>query len=909
MTVGSAWPGQGRTGDGVPAERRPSTPPRTQEPVHRPADRGATRHREAVLGALLVGMTLAAYLPALHAGFVFDDSEYVTENDTLRTIVGLGHIWLTPQALPQYYPLTFTSFWVEYHLWGLAPVGYHAVNILLHALNAVLVWRILRRMRLPGAWIAAAIFALHPVHVESVAWVAERKNVLSGLFSLATLLVLLPWMIGERRELPWRSYVLAVLCFVAALLSKTVTCTLPVALFLLVWWARGTIDRGVLWRLAPLCVLGLAMAWMTVAVERSDAAVAATVSALSLLERGLVAGRAFWFYPQLLLWPYPLAVIYPRWEVDAHVWWQYLFPAAAAVVIRALFAMRRRIGNGPLVAVLLYGIFLGPTSGVFTVAFMRFAFVADHFAYLPSIPLIALATALGVPWLRRRGAAARWLIPAVCTAALASLGALTAWQCTIYRDPRTLWADTLSKTPASWVAHNNLGALLTQDGRTTEGITHLTEALRLNPEFAEAHNNLGTALQALGRLDEAGAQYAEALRLQPFNWEATNNLGTVLQAEGRLDEAMAQYAEALRLRPTHAKALNNVASILQARGAIAEAVAQYERVLQSNPDQAEAHNNLATALAVQGQHAAAAAECRTALRLKPDYPEAHYNLGISLHAQGQTEDAIAQFREALRLRPAYPEAHNNLGKALAAQGLLDEAIVEYSQAVQAKPDFSEAHNNLANALRLHGALDDAIRHYLEALRLRPTYPEAHNNYGSALAAQGQPDAAIAQFMEALRLKPDYAEAHYNLATVLLAERRLDEATAHFVTALQLRPDDAATHNNLGYVLFEQGQVAEAIAEYERALRIDDRFPEAHTNLATALAAAGQTAAAVAHYEAALRLKPDHAAAHHGLGLLLVQIGPPDRAIAELEAAARLDPGDGDARRQLELLQDAQRHGL
>jgi tetratricopeptide (TPR) repeat protein len=833
---------------------------------------------QAVGGAfLLAAITIIAYLPALHAGFVFDDSGYVTENESLRTLAGLGRIWTAPQHAGEvYYPLTFTSLWLDYHLWGLQPFGYHCVNICLHALTAVMLWYLLRRLRVPAAWMAAAIFAVHPIHVESVAWVTERKNVLSGVFGLAALVVFLGREGGAPRALPWRAYLTASLLFIASLLAKSVTLTLPVVLVLLLWWEHGRIATRTLWWLAPLVLISLAEAAVTVLLERyhglehSYGHAVGSQLEMSLVERALVAGRAFWFYLHTLLWPHPLAVIYPRWTIDAQVWWQYLFLVAAAAVIVGLFVARHRIGAGPVVAALCYAILLAPTSGFFNIAFMRFSFVSDHFAYLPSIPLIALATAGGAAGLRCLGSSVRSVAPMLCVPLLAVLAALTAWQCGVYRDPRTLWADTLAKNPECWLAHNNLGAIFNQERNAAAAVAQFEAALQLKPDFAEARNNLGIALQAQGRLDEARAQYVEALRLQPNNVEAYNNLGIALQAQGQIAEAMAQYTEALRLEPAHVKAIMNIGTLFQAQGNLDAAIAQYRRALDLRPDYAEAHNNLGAALQIEGRTAEAIEEARRAIASQPDYPEAHYNLGRALSAQGRTADAISEYREAVRLRPAYVDAHNSIGIALAEQG-----------------NFAEA-----------------IAHYAQALHLKPDDPEAHNNIGNALWAQQRQAEAIAHYEQALQLKPDYPEAHYNLATVLLSEHRLDEAKAQFVAALDQKPDYAAAHGNLGYLLFEQGHSAEAIAEYEQALRLKPDYPEAHTNLGVALAATGQPTQAVAHYEAALRLKPDHAPARRHLALALAQQGHAEQAIAELEAALRFNPNDGEAREQLRQLQSA-----
>ncbi len=344
--------------------------------------------------ALIILLTVVAYLPALRGGFIWDDDSYVTQNPALRSLAGLVAIWLKPGATYQYYPLVFTSFWAEYHLWGLQPFGYHLVNVFLHAVNAVLLWRVLRRLEVAGAWWIAAIFALHPVNVESVAWVTERKNTLSGLFYLLAALAWLrfrPLTAKVTARAPdWRYYWLAFGFIVCALFSKTVTLSLPAVLLLLIWWKTGRLEKRDALTLTPWFVLGAASGFMTRWMEQQLVRGGAEWD-LSFVQRCLLAGRALWFYAGKLFWPAHLTFIYPRWEIDAGAAWQYSFPLGIAAVLVALWFFRARIGKGPLAAVLFFGITLAPALGFANVYPFRYSYVADHFQYLASIGLIALA--------------------------------------------------------------------------------------------------------------------------------------------------------------------------------------------------------------------------------------------------------------------------------------------------------------------------------------------------------------------------------------------------------------------------------------------------------------------------------------------------------------------------------------
>lgn len=338
---------------------------------------------------ILVVLTCIAYIPAMRAGFIWDDDNYVTQNRMLRSTAGLWSIWTDPRSTPQYYPLVHTTYWCEFQAWGLWPPGYHLVNILLHASNAVLIWLILRKLEVPAPWMAAAVFALHPVHVESVAWITERKNVLSGFFSLAATIAFLQFAESsyDRRSCNsqrWGYYVLTLVLFVAALLSKTVAVTLPAALLLITCWRKGRISVENLLHLLPMFGIAVPFALLTIWLERYHVGATGADWQLTLIERGLIAGRAFWFYAGKLIWPHPLIFIYPRWQISGSMWWQHLYPLSAVGVIILLAVRRKQIGSGPLVAVLLFAGILFPALGFFNTFPMRYSFVADHFQYIAS---------------------------------------------------------------------------------------------------------------------------------------------------------------------------------------------------------------------------------------------------------------------------------------------------------------------------------------------------------------------------------------------------------------------------------------------------------------------------------------------------------------------------------------------
>ena len=342
-------------------------------------------------GLILLLAPFVLYSPLFDAGYIWDDNALVTDNLNLRSLHGLWRIWFVPGATPQYYPATYSSFWLEYQFWGLNPVASHFVNVLLHSLNAIVLWRLLRFLGVPGAWLAAALFALHPVYVESVAWISERKNVLSGLLYLTSAWMFLRYALGTRVG-RWL-YAGSLSLFMLALFAKTITCSLPAVLVILIWWKRGEVDRRIWLTLLPFFIVGAALGLYTVWIEKHFVGAQGVDWDLSWVERCLIAGRALWFYAGKLFWPENLTFIYPRWVIDVRDWFQYLYPVAVVTLVAGLWFARGRIGRGPVAAVLIFCGTLVPALGFFDVYPMRYSFVADHFQYLASIGLLVLFAA------------------------------------------------------------------------------------------------------------------------------------------------------------------------------------------------------------------------------------------------------------------------------------------------------------------------------------------------------------------------------------------------------------------------------------------------------------------------------------------------------------------------------------
>ena len=511
----------------------------------------------------LVALVLLAYRPALRAGFIWDDGAHITKPE-LRSVEGLGRIWTEIGATQQYYPALHSAFWLEHRLWGSNPKGYHWINVAQHALAAALLLVLLRRLEVRGAGLAAAVFALHPVHVESVAWISEQKNTLSTVFYLAAAIAYLRFDAGRGRG----AYVLALSFFVLALASKTVTATLPAALLVVLWWRRGSLS----WRrdvvpLVPWFLLALAAGGLTAWIERKVIGAEGAAFELTFLQRVLLAGHVVWFYVGKLIWPAQLTFIYPRWSIESGRLADWV-PLLALVGLIAWLWWQRGRARGPLAVVLLFGGTLFPVLGFFNVYPFQYSFVADHFQYLASIAVIAAGSSALVMVIRPSSRMRQFAVVPIVVA----LAIQTFVQSQLYSDDRTLFGATLVRNPEAWMAHNNFAqTLMTAGGDRARAIEHLQHALALRPTYPEALNNLGLALSQSGRPAEGVEFIQKALGLKPSLSEAHNNYGIALAALGRSDEAVAAFRRAAALNPSVPNIHENLGKLLQHLGRSDEA--------------------------------------------------------------------------------------------------------------------------------------------------------------------------------------------------------------------------------------------------------------------------------------------------------------------------------------------------
>lgn len=482
------------------------------------------RPKSQVPGIALVLLALAAYAPALNGDFLWDDTDFVTENATLRSLEGLKNIWIHPRSNLQYFPLTFTSFWIEYHLWGLKSFWYHLNNVLLHGLNGWLLWRLLRRWRVAGAWFAAALFVLHPTHVESVAWITERKDVLSGFFAL---LALLSWF-DRAKDKEWKSLAVALVWFACSLLSKTSTTPLPGVMLLGAWWQNGRSSRRDLARSIPFFLLSLAIGLFHVWNEQRNFSYVREELSFPLLKRYLIAGRALWFYAGKALWPSALTSIYSLWKIEPGSTIPYFFPLFAALAMLSPWLLRNRFGRGPLTAALAFAIMLSPVLGFFSFAWFRLSYVGDHLQYPAGVALTVLFASAIVRTTNRIIRSAAWKIVCI-SAALGMLGCDTFIEARNYQNAETFWRGNVATNSDSWMGWYNLGKVFDERGDLSEAQRLYGESARIRPDFLDAHVNLGAVLAQQGRLDEAIIQFRIALSIRPDSENARRNLETALE--------------------------------------------------------------------------------------------------------------------------------------------------------------------------------------------------------------------------------------------------------------------------------------------------------------------------------------------------------------------------------------------
>jgi tetratricopeptide (TPR) repeat protein len=508
---------------------------------------------------LVIALVIFIYWPAVNGGFVLDDEGLLSEYTIFRTPDGLYRIWFTTDA-PDYWPLTYTGFWIEWHLFEKHTTGYHVVNIALHIAAVLLLWAVLRKLRIPGAYLGALLFAVHPVNVQSVAWIIQLKNTLAMVWYFASIWLYLTsedrYSVARTESSPDprlltsdRWYCLSLLAFILAALSKGSVATLPAILLTIIWWQRGITKRDLV-RIAPF--FALALAFIAVNIWFQAHANTQAIRHATPLQRILGAGAVIWFYLYKGLAPFDLAIVYPSWDIDPAnlLWWLPLL-AAGAVTILLWRARQTRFGHPLLFAWGYFCIALVPVMGLTDVGFMRFSLVSDHYQHIAIIAVTALAGATICVLRKEVAEVLRDAVFVLAAAVVALLAVLAHHQASLYRDAITYYQAALKKNPDSWLLHGNLGDAMVLEHKYREAIPELREALRINPDCDDAHHYLAIALGITGHWDEAIEHYERAIELRPRHWAVRRELTDFLFSIGRHQAAIAEAERALEAARSH----------------------------------------------------------------------------------------------------------------------------------------------------------------------------------------------------------------------------------------------------------------------------------------------------------------------------------------------------------------------
>ena len=557
--------------------------------------------RAAWIGAaIFVALVFVIYLPALSAGFIWDDDDHVTANPCIVGPLGLEQIWTTNNA--RYYPLVLTTFWAEHAVWGLQPALFHLVNILTQGACAVVLWRVLKNLGIPGAHWGAALWAVHPVQVETVAWVTELKNIQSGFFYLLSILFFVRCLRSKDKNPPAAgSYIWSLVFAALALASKSSTVVLPLVLGLVAWWVEGRMTWRTSLRILPVLLMSAAAAIMALYTVDLQGVNQDTRWIRTWPERFITAGNVFWFYLGKLVWPHPLIFIYPRWNLYPERWTSYLPLFLAIALLAVAWWKRMSWGRGLFFALAYFVVALLPVLGLVEHYFLRYSFVADHLQYLASMGPLALAGA-AIPFLRQKFLSQRMAqaIPfeLILVVILAVISTLRVWA---YHDNETLWTDTVSRNPSCWMAYNNLGTLCLDRGQVEQAQADFNRAIAIDSTLAEPYYNRGLASVRVGEMDDAVVDFRRAIARDPNHGNAHYNLGNVFLTAHRPAEAAAEFCRVVALNPQSVQGHNNLGVALMRQHDFNGASTQFEQALQIDPNYGEARENLAALKAAQAR--------------------------------------------------------------------------------------------------------------------------------------------------------------------------------------------------------------------------------------------------------------------------------------------------------------------
>ncbi|MDM8551656.1 tetratricopeptide repeat protein [Desulfobacterales bacterium HSG2] len=791
---------------------------------------------------------LIVYWQVRHYEFVsFDDVMYVTENRHVRA-------GLTPESVSwafnftdkegtYWQPLTWLSHMLDCHLYGLNAGMHHWTSLMIHIANSLLLFFVFRRMtgEIRKSAFMAALFALHPLNVDSVAWVAERKNVLSTFFWILTMLA----YVRYTEQTGLSRYIQLVSAFSLGLMTKPMLVTLPFALLLLDYWPLGRLSvvscqssvvscqssvvsrqSSVLLEKIPLFVLSaVSVGISSLSLQHYDNVTSTHFAPMTLrIENALVSYIA---YLWKMIWPRNLSVYYPYPETVPV--WQTL--GAVILLVGISLLIIRKLRQMPYLTTgwLWYLGTLVPVSGLMQTGL--WPAMADRWAYIPLIGIFAMI-AWGVPQalanltsaqIGKRQSAKKGLV-IISTAVILILMTVSRMQVRHWADSITLFRHAIDVTSDNYVAHNHLGGALAARGKFDEAITHYSESLRINPGYLRALNNLGLVLAKQDKTDEAISLYSRILQTNPAYMPAHINMGLALSKQNRITEAIGHYSQALDLEPDHFLAHKNMGILLLNIGKYEKGIIHFQEALRAMPNHADvhhhlarAHNNLGIDFANQGKTGEAIRHFSKALRSDATYAEAYYNMGVALANQGRTGEAIRYYSEALALTPDDAEIHNNMGVALLGMGNIRDATRHFQNALQKNPDHAEARGNLKKALTAQENFDKAVTIIQEKLEIAPENPELYHELGNLYRKHGQTDAATEQYQKALSVRPDFADSLHSLAIMYAMKGKYDQAISLLKKETELRPDHAETYYSVASIYARQNKTEQSVNWLKKAI--------------------------------------------------------------------------------------------
>jgi len=720
------------------------------------------KHSHIIQIAIIIILCAIIYVPSLQNGFIWDDNHYVYKNPLVQRMDGLKRIWFRRET-PQYYPIVFTTFWTEHKLWGLNPFGYHFVNMLLHMTNALLLFQVIRKIYPRGAFPVALLFAIHPIQVETVAWISELKNLLSLCFFLLAMLSYLQFDLSKK----FTHYLRTLGLFVCALLSKSISVCFVFVPIIYKWWRNGKISWREIRVSMPFFFIGLLSGVNTIYWEMHKVGAKGHEFGLTFLERLILAGRILLFYPYKICFPFEFIFFYPRWEVDVTQWWQWVFLVISIMVFLSFFYLRNTIGRGAFALSSFYFISIFPALGFINVYPMVYSFVADHFSYLSLPPLLLLLcgsviflfdkitpqkSLLAEKFSRYRGFIFLFLaIPAIAYMCLKSMD-LTR----IYKDQFTLWEYLIHKNPSLSASYINLGNLYYEKGDNDKAISLYRKAIELDPDNPTACYDLGNVYMEFGMYEKAVFLFKQTTVSDLRQPSVYNNLGLSYIHLGRSEEAMKQFGIAIEIDPHYKKAFINLIKLIKERRETSawpesedsEYIAEQVRFL----------NDLGVIEGKAGDIRAAIALFNEALAIDPDHVETCNNLGYAYYRIGNNDRAEEYFKTALEIDPDNEQARVYLGH-IKKRGAPSAEEAKEGLSV---PEKVELLNKTGVEKGKAGDFDGAISSFKEAVELDPNYAESYNSLGYAYFKKGEYKLAEEYFKKALEANPSHEKARINL---------------------------------------------------------------------------------------------------------------------------------------------------